>query len=383
MRLPLLLRLVLALAAPALAGCAALPGAGPLASQIDEDEPPGALEGLVAPLSAEVAAFVSRPAAGGFPPDFLAAPEIDPVRIGVGDALEVTVWESGEPGLFGAEEGGVTLGPLLVEPDGAISVPFVGRVRAAGVTTPRLRERLRAALEPLALSPQVDVRRVTAPSRLVAVQGAVAQPGLYEIEPGSTRLGPMLARAGGATQPPEQIEVALRRGGRAGAETLDRVLRDAALDVALAPEDQIVLNPIRERFIALGATNAQAQIAFPSRPLDLLSAIALALGLNDFDADPSGVFLFRREPEAVADALLPGPPPEGLPPGPGRPVVYRLDLTEPESFFVARAFAMRDGDAIFVTNAPLTELRKFVTLFTTAVAPVRSSRALAPAGAGL
>jgi polysaccharide export outer membrane protein len=212
----------------------------------------------------------------------------------------------------------------------------------------------------------------------VTVQGAVARPGGYALEPGATRLLPVLALAGGAALPPEEVEVTLRRGAAVGAQTLADIYADPALDVALAPGDRLILNRLRERFVVLGATGVQAELTFPTRPLSLLSAIGAARGLQDLDADPAGVFLFRFEDAAVADALLPGPPPEGAPTGPLRPIVYRLDLTRPESFFVARDFAMRDGDAIFVSNAPLTELRKVVSLFTTAIAPVQTTAAVAP-----
>jgi polysaccharide export outer membrane protein len=90
------------------------------------------------------------------------------------------------------------------------------------------------------------------------------------------------------------------------------------------------------------------------------------------------VFVFRREDRAVADRLLPGAEPSDLPAGLGRPVVYRLDMSRPEALFVAQDFEMRDGDAIFVTNAPLTELRKFVQLFTATLAPVQQTTNLAP-----
>ena len=182
----------------------------------------------------------------------------------------------------------------------------------------------------------------------------------------------MLARAGGATGDPARIEVSLQRDGRVERQLLSGLLEDPSLDVALRPGDQITLSPIRERFIVLGATTAQSEIAFPTRPLDLLSAIGAARGLRDFDADPSGVFVFRYEDPAVADALLEGPTPPELAVGPGRPVVYRLDLTRPNGLFMARNFRMRDGDAIFVTNAPLTELRKFLQLFNAVVTPVNT-----------
>jgi polysaccharide export outer membrane protein len=40
--------------------------------------------------------------------------------------------------------------------------------------------------------------------------------------------------------------------------------------------------------------------------------------------------------------------------------IYRLDLTEPEAFFLARSFMMQDKDLIYVANAPAAEFRKFV-----------------------
>lgn len=360
-----------------LSGCAALPRSGPLASQIDRTEAEGELEGLVVPLTADVAARVPRLPEPNFPADFLGAGEIDPAALSVGDVVMVTIWEGAETGLFGSS-GAAQIGPLAVEPDGTVSIPFVGRVRAGGASPARLRERIRAGLEPLTLSPQVDVQVMERPSRRLTVQGAVAQPGVYEIEQGLTRLTPMLAAAGGSPLPPEQVEVSLRRGALTGVEALDAVLSDPALDVALAPEDRIVLNRIDRRFVVLGATLGQSEIRFPTRDLDLLSALGAARGLDDVDANPTGVFLFRYEAEPVAAALLPGPEPEGLPEGRGRPVIYRLDLTDPESFFVARDFAMRDRDAIFVTNAPLTELRKFVSLFTAAATPLRTTTTLAP-----
>ena len=86
------------------------------------------------------------------------------------------------------------------------------------------------------------------------------------------------------------------------------------------------------------------------------------------------MFVFRFEDPALADAVLTGPPPAGVPSGGAlRPIVYRLDMTEPESLFVARAFQMRDGDAIFATNAPFSELRKVVTLFSQVLVPVQGA----------
>lgn len=361
----------------AVGGCSALPRAGPLGAEIRGSGDPRELEGLVAALTADIASRLPPPPETAFPPAYRSAGPLDPTRIGVDDQLEITVWESEGTGLLKPDGGATVIPSAVVDPSGRIFVPFSGLQRASGLTIAQLRETIRTALEPLTLSPQVDVRMLEARSRLVAIQGSVASPGIYPIERPTRRLAAMIAEAGGATDLPERVEVVVQRNGALGRQILADVLEDSALNIALRPDDLVTLNPIRERFIVLGASGVQAEIPFPTRPLDLLSAIGAARGLRDTDADPEGVFVFRYEQPAFADSILPGDEPSGLPTGPGRPIVYRLDLSQPEGLFIARNFEMRDGDAIFVTNAPLTELRKFLQLFFFFVAPVNEVQTFA------
>ena len=353
-----------------LGACSALPRAGPRTVDMTAPAADG-LEGLVTALTAEVAALTQQPEPRGFPPAFFTAPEVDPTRIGVDDVVDLAIWETSEEGLLSQGGGAARLEGIVVDDAGRIFVPYVGTVQAAGTTPAQLREHIRRALAPLTLEPQVDVRLREPRSRAVTVQGAVARPGAYTIERTTRRLTPMLAIAGGATLPPEQTEVVVRRGRDSGAIMLEDLYRDPDIDIPLAPQDIVVLNAIRERFVVLGATRVQGELTFPTRRLNLLRAIGAARGLIDFDADPTGVFVVRWEDPAIADQLLPGAQPGGLPPGPGRPIVYRLDLSAPQGLFVAQAFDVRDGDGIFVTNAPLTELRKFLQLFMAVLTPVQ------------
>lgn len=372
-----------AASAALLVGCSTLPRSGPLASQITTAAQPGDVEGLVAQLTADVVARIASGPPAGFPQTYIAAPPISDERIGRGDILDIVIWEREGGTLFRSGEdrlggGPATLRGTQVDDDGRIYVPFAGQIRAAGATLGQVRDRIRQGLEPFTLSPEVDVRIASPVSRMISIQGAVGSPGAYPLRRGSERLIPLLAVAGGATLKPEKVEVRLRRDGAITSEILSDIYSDPSLNLALRPGDELVLSPVEERFIVLGAASVQAELEFPTRDFDLMSAIAVARGLQDGLADPTGVFLFRREPEALADALLPGPRPEGLPAGPGRPIVYRLDLTEPESFFTARNFRMRDGDVIFVTNAPLTELRKVTTLFASVLSPIDQTARINP-----
>jgi polysaccharide export outer membrane protein len=361
------------MAAPvAVGGCAALPRSGPLSADMQSAESSEDVEGLLVRLDAAALSAIRNPPQPSFPQAFVAAEPIDPTRIDVGDFLDITIWESEGGGLFTFEGGPTTITRAEVDPAGRVFVPFAGFLGAAGLTLAELRERTREALEPLTLRPQVDVRVNEARSRFVAVQGAVAAPGLYPIERPTAHLSGMLAFAGGSLGEPVSVEAVIRRGDVIGRQLLSDILGDPTLDIALRPGDQIILTPIRERFITLGASSAQVESTFPTRPLTLLSALGVARGLRDFDADPTGVFVLRYEMPEVADALLPGPQPAEVPAGPGRPIIYRIDFSEPEGLFLAGRFQMRDGDAIFVSNAPLTELRKVLQLFNTVVTPINT-----------
>ena len=51
------------------------------------------------------------------------------------------------------------------------------------------------------------------------------------------------------------------------------------------------------------------------------------------------------------------------------PVVYRLTMRDPKTYFLARSFKMRDKDVLYVANASGAELQKFLTLVGTVTAP--------------
>ena len=52
------------------------------------------------------------------------------------------------------------------------------------------------------------------------------------------------------------------------------------------------------------------------------------------------------------------------------PVVYRLDLRDPTSFFVMQSFPINDRDIVYVSNAPAAELQKFLNLVFSIAYPV-------------
>jgi polysaccharide export outer membrane protein len=71
------------------------------------------------------------------------------------------------------------------------------------------------------------------------------------------------------------------------------------------------------------------------------------------------VFVFRNEPAEIANAVLGRSDLAG-----DQRMVYVLDLTAPTGVFEARDFLIRDGDTVYVTEAPYVQWRKAISAIT-------------------
>ena len=54
-------------------------------------------------------------------------------------------------------------------------------------------------------------------------------------------------------------------------------------------------------------------------------------------------------------------------------VVYRINLRDPNTYFLARNFAVQNKDIIYVANAIATELQKFLTIVQGGASAVNSA----------
>lgn len=113
-------------------------------------------------------------------------------RIGVGDSLSVNVWRNPEMSIS-----------VPVRPDGKISMPLIGDVMAADLTTGQLSKNITNSLTTYIKSPQVTVIVVNPSSsdfqRRVRITGAVENPQSIPYREGMTVLDLVLL-AGGPNQ---------------------------------------------------------------------------------------------------------------------------------------------------------------------------------------
>ena len=369
-----------------LTGCAhQLPGVGPDRQAVEAvGQPSSAVSSVVqvVTIDAEVARRLSQQrqfkafaeTSGGRP---------DPSIIGRGDTLEVDVWEAPPGTLFGtgmtnvSGGGAVAAGPAtshatalpgqMVDADGTIMVPFAGRVHVDGLTPSAVQAEIVKRLKGKANQPEVLVRVTHSAASAVTIVGEVVNSTRVPLTAGGERLLDALAAAGGVRQPVNKMTLQVTRGQQFQSLPLDLIIRDPRQNIALQPGDVVTAISQPMSFTALGATSKNDEIPFEAQGINLAQALARAGGLVDTRSNPEGVFVFRME---RADALeWPRQPaattPEGL-----VPVVYRIDLRDPASFFVMQGFPMSDKDVLYVSNAPAAELQKFLNLVFSLVYPL-------------
>lgn len=117
-----------------------------------------------ADLPKEVLDEASRP----IPRDFLLGPE---------DVIEVTVWRNQDLSRL-----------TVVRPDGMISLPLIGDVKASGFTASQVADKIAKRLTEFKENPSVSVSVKEVNSYFIFVMGEVARPGKYPLKSYATVL---------------------------------------------------------------------------------------------------------------------------------------------------------------------------------------------------
>jgi polysaccharide biosynthesis/export protein len=185
------------------------------------------------------------------------------------------------------------------------------------------------------------------------------------------RILDILATAGGVRQPVGKMTVQITRGMKVSSLPLETVIRDPRQNVRLEPDDVMTLLYQPYSFTALGAIGRNDELPFEATGLTLAQALGRISGLQDSRADVKGVFIFRFEnPEALDPAIRSTvhPTPDGK-----VPVIYRINMKDPSSLFLAQSFPIRNKDVLYVSNAPLADIQKFVSVIYSTFLPIATT----------
>jgi len=368
-----LLAIVVAALLPA---CSLLPGTGPKSDAVNGNATAGVRSTTPLPyalvdVTADTIGFLSQPNLITFKgefPDKRAKPE---QVIGVGDVLNISIFEAAPGGLFtpgqasGARPGNfVDLPPQAVDQKGSIYVPYAGEIPAAARTIPDIQQAIVARLRNRAIEPQVVVSLNQQHSSVVSVLGDVNTPGVLSLNSVGERMLALIARAGGPKFEAIESYVTLQRDGKRVKVLLSRVVHDPRENIFIRPNDVIFLTRESPTFTALGALNQNvfgfnSEIPFDVETLTLAQAMGKAGGLNDLQSDPSELYVYRYEERHYLEKL-------GVDTTRFTfdkiPTIYRLNLRDPSGMLLAAGFQMRSKDVIYVANARVVDYYKLLTL---------------------
>lgn len=354
-----------------LSACNSLPSAGPTTADIAMAGQPdrrGNTRFALVDVTADTVAVMQRWNAASLQGSFGRQRPANTQVIGVGDSVQVTIWEAAAGGLFsgpageriGAGSRSAAIPEQVVGPDGALTVPYAGRVRVAGRSPAEVEQAIVKALKEKAIEPQALVTVTKNVANTVTVIGEVTSGARVPLTTRGDRLLDVIAAAGGIRTAAHETFVTLTRDGTSVRIPMQAILNDPAENVYVKADDVVSVARDPQTFTAAGATGANAVIPFDAVGISLEQALARAGGLNDFRADATGVFVIRLERPADYDQLgLQRPGPSALP---EVPVIYRLNLRDPVGFFLARQFPVRSKDIVYVSNAPSTEIQKAMTI---------------------
>lgn len=267
-------------------------------------------------------------------------------QIGIGDILNITVWDHPELTIPQGSERSPTEAGNWVHSDGTIFFPYVGKIMVKGLNVGQVREKITAALSKFIPSPQIDVTVAAFRSKKVYVTGEVKQPGPVPITNIPLTLLDAVNAAAGLEVAADWQNVVVTRDGKETVYSLQRLYQQGDLTQNTLLQDGDVVHVSRnddQKVFVLGEVVKAQPIPIQRSRMTLAEALASAGGLNELQANASGVFVLRTSsnPDNVAD-------------------VYQLDASNALALVLADQFPLQSRDIVYVTAAPIARWNRLV-----------------------
>ena len=255
-----------------------------------------------------------------------------------------------------ATNNSVPVSGRVVDEKGDIYFPFVGLIKAAGLTVSQFRVNLEQKLAKYIKTPQVEVEVASYRSQKVFVAGEVKTPGVMMITDQPMRITDAIGFAGGFTPEADNYSVVLTRKQLSFPIDLDALYYagDIRLNLQLQEGDILTIpnNQSRKIYLLGEVGNSQNTTAAKSYILrrghvSLAEVIMDAGGVNPNSADASEIYVMRFD-EANNTAKI-----------------FKLDAKDPFSMAIAERFPVYPNDAVFVAPTDFTQFGRVIRQFTT------------------
>lgn len=277
-------------------------------------------------------------------------------RIGVGDVLDVVVWDHPDLTMPAGDRRTPLESGLRVQSDGTFFYPHVGQVTARGRTPEQVRADLSARMAEFIPNPQMEVKVVGYNSQAVSVTGEVAQPSRQKLTDVPLTLLDAIDAAGGLTKDADPRLVTVRRGNKTHRVDLEAFLKNGvAANNPLLRGGDVVSVPrieLKEAFL-LGQLVKPATIDLTRENINLTQAVTSIGGIKEGQADARGIFIFRDQKDGM--------------------YVYQLDASNPAAYLLGTRFVLHPNDVVYVTSSPIYRWNRLVSSLVPTLTTVRTA----------
>jgi polysaccharide biosynthesis/export protein len=282
-----------------------------------------------------------------------------PYTIGVGDVLQIVVWDHPELAAAGgaspsqaSTRSGDPYSGFVVDQSGDLIFPYAGTLHVAGLRTEEVQRHLTVALARYYIKPQVTVRMASYRAHEIYVDGEVRSPGAVAVNDVPMSLYEAISRAGGFADSADQSDLVLVRGGQSYRINLTEIVASGLSPsrLYLKPGDMLRAVPRDENDVyVMGEVNKPIS-AIPRRTgrITLADAIAQAGSVNSSTADVAQMFVIRGALD-------------------GKPEVFHLDGRSPVAMLVAKEFDLQPKDVVYVDGNGLVRFNRVLTLLLPAI----------------
>lgn len=267
-------------------------------------------------------------------------------KVGPGDILQVTVWE--HPELLNLGQDGLPAIGFMIDSQGKIFYPYVGRISIDNKTVYDIRDQLSEALSKYIENPQLDVTVTKYASKKVYLTGEIATVGPLVMQGRALTVLDAVTAAGGVTRNADMDDIVVVRKGQRRHIDLFALLHygDMRQNILLQNNDQIHIAYKKPSYaFVMGQATNRLTIEVSPDGTTLADALGRANGINEITADASAIYVIRESHKKDKIAK-----------------VFMLDLSNMAAMVLASKFEILSQDVVYIAKSPVVKWNQLLSV---------------------